>query len=105
MAEVGTAGGDELDRFLERHPEIGHVDAVLVDLCGIVRGKRYPRADVHKLFEGGFALPYSVHLLDDGRVGVFFYPVFNRFHAIGVEVARRFPVATPVAEFVDATHQ
>jgi glutamine synthetase len=54
----------ELTAFLEAHPGIDHVDACLVDLCGIIRGKRYPRADLEKLFRSGLQFPYSTYLLD-----------------------------------------
>ena len=54
----------ELAAFLEAHPGIDHVDACLVDLCGIIRGKRYPRADLEKLFSSGLQFPYSTYLLD-----------------------------------------
>jgi glutamine synthetase len=35
-----------------------------VDLCGIIRGKRYPRGDLEKLFRSGLQFPYSVNFLD-----------------------------------------
>ena len=55
---------EEYQRFLDEHPEIGFVDGITMDLCGIVRGKRYPRADLAKLYQYGLALPYTVYLLD-----------------------------------------
>ena len=54
----------ELGAFLQAHPATAHVDAIAFDLCGIARGKRYPRAEVEKLFGAGFQFPYSVFLLD-----------------------------------------
>ena len=54
----------ELAAFLEAHPLVDHVDACLVDVCGIVRGKRYPRADLERLFRAGLQFPYSTYLLD-----------------------------------------
>ena len=42
--------------------------------------------------------------LDDRRVRVFLAPVLDRFHAIGVEIARRSLVTTPITEFVDTAH-
>jgi len=54
----------ELASFLEAHPQVDHVDACLVDVCGIIRGKRYPRADLEKLFRSGLQFPYSSYLLD-----------------------------------------
>ena len=54
----------ELHSYLAAHPDTAYVDALFVDLCGIVRGKRYPRPDLDKLFGGGFPIPYSIYLLD-----------------------------------------
>ncbi len=54
----------ELATFLDAHPSVDHVDACLVDLCGIVRGKRYPRPDLEKLFRSGLQFPYSTYFLD-----------------------------------------
>ncbi|MCK5361882.1 MAG: glutamine synthetase, partial [Gammaproteobacteria bacterium] len=54
----------ELAAFLEQHPRVDHVDACLVDVCGIIRGKRYPRGDLEKLFRSGLQFPYSTYLLD-----------------------------------------
>ena len=54
----------ELSAFLDAHPHIDHIDACLVDVCGIIRGKRYPRADLEKLFRSGLQFPYSTYLLD-----------------------------------------
>ena len=54
----------EFERFLDENPDIRFVDGITIDLCGIVRGKRYPRCDLPKLYEQGLALPYTVYLLD-----------------------------------------
>jgi len=54
----------ELAAFLASHPHVDHVDACLVDVCGIIRGKRYPRADLERLFRAGVQFPYSAYLLD-----------------------------------------
>ena len=40
------------------------VDAVVVDICGTLRGKRFPVAEVPKLFAHGMPLPHSVYLMD-----------------------------------------
>jgi glutamine synthetase len=66
MSNVSTekARLAELAAFLEAHPLVDHVDACLVDVCGIVRGKRYPRADLERLFRAGLQFPYSTYLLD-----------------------------------------
>ena len=49
----------ELAAFLDAHPQVDHVDACLVDVCGIIRGKRFPRADLEKLFRSGLQFPCS----------------------------------------------
>ncbi len=64
MEGSSAAGLSELEQFLAENPDIQHVDAILIDLCGIVRGKRYPRADLPKLFEHGMQFPYTLYLLD-----------------------------------------
>ena len=54
----------EFETLMQRHPEIERVDAVLIDICGALRGKRLPSADVGRLFETGMQLPKSVYLMD-----------------------------------------
>ena len=54
----------EFDALVARHPGIEFVDAVVVDLCGTLRGKRLPMSEAHKLFESGLQLPHSIYLMD-----------------------------------------
>ncbi len=54
----------EFEALVQRHPGVESVDAVLVDICGAIRGKRLPIADAHRLFETGMQLPKSVYLMD-----------------------------------------
>ena len=54
----------EFERFLDENPDVRFIDGITIDLCGIVRGKRYPRSDLSKLYEHGLALPYTVYLMD-----------------------------------------
>ena len=54
----------ESQSFLARHPEIRHVDALCVDICGTLRGKRYPIDKVKSLFADGMQMPQSHFLLD-----------------------------------------
>jgi glutamine synthetase len=54
----------ELNTFLERHPATQYVDALFVDMSGVIRGKRYLRDDIDKLFQSGLQIPLSVHYLD-----------------------------------------
>jgi glutamine synthetase len=55
---------DELSRFLNEHPDTRYIDAIFVDLCGIVRGKRIPREESEKIYDSGVQIPHSVYLLD-----------------------------------------
>ncbi len=64
MTEGSRAGAEELDRFLAEHPDTEHIDGIFVDVCGIVRGKRYPVEDAAKLYRSGMQIPLTVHLLD-----------------------------------------
>jgi glutamine synthetase len=62
---LGSASAHgELEAFLAKHPQVQFVDCVFVDLCGQVRGKRYPRGEVEKVFKSGLQIPYSLYLLD-----------------------------------------
>lgn len=54
----------ELKGFLDKYPHTRFIDAVFVDLCGVVRGKRFPRDDLEKIFTTGVQLPHSTYLLD-----------------------------------------
>jgi len=58
------AARSEAEAFLDAHPRIQHVDALFVDINGIMRGKRYPRAEVPHLFEKGMLMPYSAMVVD-----------------------------------------
>ena len=51
------------EAFVAAHPEIEFVDAIFADLCGIIRGKRYPIEDLHKIMMKGITIPASVFLL------------------------------------------
>ncbi len=50
--------------FLAAHPDTAFIDVIYADLCGIVRGKRYPMSMFAKLMSEGLAVPGSVFLLD-----------------------------------------
>jgi glutamine synthetase len=64
LPDVASADLGELERFLDVHPDTEYIDAIFVDICGIVRGNRYPRADLSKLFSSGLQIPITVYLLD-----------------------------------------
>lgn len=61
-----SAAGDlnELRQFLKTYPDTEYLDGIFIDLCGMVRGKRYPRSDFEKLFQAGLQIPYTVYWLD-----------------------------------------
>ncbi|HYV87201.1 MAG TPA: glutamine synthetase, partial [Candidatus Polarisedimenticolia bacterium] len=50
--------------FLEKHPALRHVDALCVDCCGTMRGKRYPADKLKSLYADGMQMPQSHFLLD-----------------------------------------
>ena len=49
----------ELDQLIS-DKKIEYLDAIFTDLCGYVRGKRFPLNEANKIFKDGFQLPYSV---------------------------------------------
>ena len=53
----------ELEKLLNQKG-IEYLDAIFTDLCGYVRGKRFPLNEASKIFKDGFQLPYSVFYLD-----------------------------------------
>jgi glutamine synthetase len=54
----------EFEAAVAAHPGVECVDALIVDIAGMIRGKRLPIADAGRLFETGMQLPRSVYLLD-----------------------------------------
>src|SRR5579872_3421937 len=59
-----TEAKQRLHALLGEHADIREVDALLVDLNGILRGKRLPVAEVDGLFETGMQIPQSIFLMD-----------------------------------------
>ncbi len=51
-------------RLLAAHPDTKWIDVIYADLSGVVRGKRYPIAQLGKLLTGTMGIPGSVFLLD-----------------------------------------
>ena len=80
----------ELEKLLNKKG-IEYLDAIFTDLCGYVRGKRFPLNEASKIFKDGFQLPYSVFYLDalggvtnnlelgwaDGDPDGLFFPITN----------------------------
>jgi glutamine synthetase len=54
---------DEAAAFLAAHPETRYLDVIHADLCGVIRGKRYPIAELSKRGRQGLAFPGAVFLL------------------------------------------
>jgi len=54
----------QFEALVARDKDLAFVDAVVVDICGAMRGKRLPLADASRLFETGMQLPKSVYLMD-----------------------------------------
>ncbi|MGH6889284.1 MAG: glutamine synthetase family protein [Rhizomicrobium sp.] len=54
----------ELAAFLAAEPDIECLDAVIPDICGALRGKRFPIAEAQRLFRHGMPIPHSVYLMD-----------------------------------------
>jgi glutamine synthetase len=60
VAEAET----EFDAFFEAETDLEFLDAVIPDLCGNLRGKRFPIAEAPRLFAHGMPIPRSIHLMD-----------------------------------------
>ncbi|WP_114391759.1 glutamine synthetase family protein [Oleisolibacter albus] len=54
----------EIQEFRSRHPDIGAVDVLLPDLCGVYRGKRVPMDELDKVYGDGVALPGCTFAVD-----------------------------------------
>ncbi len=68
-APAGSGGGAgqgsrEIAEFRQLYPEIRHVDAIFIDMCGMARGKRLPIDELAGLYSSGMNLPASIYLLD-----------------------------------------
>lgn len=55
---------DEVSGFLLENPQVETVELLVVDLDGVLRGKRVERSLLEKIYESGFCLPQSVLGLD-----------------------------------------
>ncbi|MGB1807437.1 MAG: glutamine synthetase, partial [Porticoccaceae bacterium] len=54
----------QLEQFLQLHPQIEIFEVLLHDLNGVQRGKWLPREQIAKLFKGGYKMPQSSCSLD-----------------------------------------
>lgn len=53
---------EELDKFLQEHPDTKMLELLSPDINGILRGKRLPVAELKMLFESGVKAPASIAL-------------------------------------------
>ncbi|MGH6878635.1 MAG: glutamine synthetase family protein [Rhizomicrobium sp.] len=58
------AAATEFDAFFEAETDLEFLDAVIPDLCGTLRGKRFPIAEAPRLFAHGMPIPQSIYLMD-----------------------------------------
>jgi len=61
---AGRATLADFKAFLAQHGNVDYVDAVFVDMCGTVRGKRFPRDEAEKIFSDGVQMPQSLYFFD-----------------------------------------
>ncbi|MCF8470180.1 MAG: glutamine synthetase family protein [Parvibaculum sp.] len=54
----------EFNGFLAENGEIDYLDAIFVDMCGTVRGKRFPSEEADKVFTAGVQMPQSLYFFD-----------------------------------------
>ena len=54
----------EWKQFLKRHPDVEAVDAFIIDVNGVPRGKKLPRDTAEKIFKDGLRLPRSAFAVD-----------------------------------------
>ncbi len=54
----------EFDSVFASETDLEFLDAVIPDLCGTLRGKRFPIAEAPRLFTHGMPIPHSVYLMD-----------------------------------------
>ena len=58
------AAKQKKQNFFEENPDIDQIEAFLVDVNGVLRGKKMPRANAAKLFKGGIRMPRSAFAVD-----------------------------------------
>ena len=58
--KVNIASIDEFENFCSKHPNVKHVDAIISDTSGIIRGKRFPINEVKKLFISGIQFASAI---------------------------------------------
>jgi glutamine synthetase len=64
MPDTSSNIDQDAAAFLAAHPKLEEIDVIYADLCGLLRGKRYPIKFLDKIMTDGLATPGSVFLLD-----------------------------------------
>lgn len=64
LNQMVSGAGVEWDTFAAANPGLESLDCLFVDLCGTIRGKRYPAAESSKVFKSGLQIPFTLYLLD-----------------------------------------
>ena len=52
----------EFDEILSQHNNVQYVDAIFTDLCGYVRGKRFPVLEANKIFSEEFFFHFQLFI-------------------------------------------
>ncbi|WP_407330805.1 glutamine synthetase family protein [Enterovibrio sp. 27052020O] len=63
-ADANSASASEAEEFLRKNPDIEYVDLLIIDMHGIVRGKRVEKDKLKAAYETGIGLPLSIYGLD-----------------------------------------
>jgi glutamine synthetase len=50
--------------FRARYPDITHIDALVSDMCGVLRGKKVPITAIEKIYRDGLTFPGSLFATD-----------------------------------------
>jgi glutamine synthetase len=59
-----TDTNQELASFLDSHPEVTHLDVLIIDLCGNAIGKRLPASSMGSVFRQGSPVCGAMQLVD-----------------------------------------
>lgn len=62
--QSGRATLADWKAFLAKNGPVDYLDAVFIDICGTVRGKRLPVSEAEKVFTSGLQMPRSIYFLD-----------------------------------------
>lgn len=64
-SDTGSAPlDDEVAAFRAAYPDIGQIDVLIADTCGVLRGKKLPIEHLPKLYKDGLGFPGSIFATD-----------------------------------------